>query len=186
MKAIVRTQLQQWLSGAKEIVVLCIGNTTRTDDAFGPMLAEKLRGAVQEHIAIINAGTTPENYTGTIRKLAPSHVLMIDTADMDIVPGESRFVEAQAIEGFTLSTHAPPLRVIAKYLSTAIKAKVALLAVQPRSLEFGEGLTDDLRNALIVTAEALIELLMRQRNPDRLFRLSRANPSGKKCEGRSS
>jgi hydrogenase 3 maturation protease len=159
MKTIVKTQLQRWLSGAKKVTVLCIGSAIRTDDAFGPALADRLRKTVPKHVTVIDAGTVPENYTGTIRRLAPSHVLIVDTADMGLAPGEPRFVEAQDIEGFAVSTHAPPLKAIAKYLSTTARSKVALFAVQPGSLEFGEGLTEDLRKALKVAAETLIELL---------------------------
>jgi len=159
MKTVVKTQLRRWLSGAKKVAILCIGSAIRTDDAFGPALADRLRKAVSKHVTVIDAGTVPENYTGTIRRFAPSHVLMVDTADMGLAPGEPRFVEAYDIEGFAVSTHAPPLKAITKYLATTARSKVALLAVQPRSLEFGEGLTEDLKNALKVIAETLIELL---------------------------
>ncbi len=126
------------------------------------MLAKKLRQTVLRDVTVIDAGTTPENYTGIIRRLGPTHVLMVDTAEMGLTPGESRLVKADEIEGFAISTHASPLRVIAKYLSATTQAKVALLAVQPRSLEFGEGLTDDLKNAVNPIAEVLIELLTKR------------------------
>jgi len=162
MKGAVRTQLQGWLSGGRKVVILCIGSEIRTDDSFGPVLAEKLKQTVPRDVTVINGGTSPENYTGVIRRLAPTHVLLVDTAEMGLTPGESRLVKADEIEGFAISTHAPPLGVIAEYLSVASRAKVALLAVQPRSLEFGDGLTDDLKNAVNVIAEALIEVLAKR------------------------
>jgi len=162
MKGIVKTQLQRWLSGGGKVVILCIGSEIRTDDNLGPVLAEKLKQTVPKDVTVINAGTSPENYTGVIRRLAPTHVLLVDTAEMGLTPGESRLVKADEIEGLAISTHAPPLGVIAKYLSATTQAKIALLAVQPRSLEFGEGLTDDLKNAVNVIAEALIEVLTKR------------------------
>jgi len=177
MKAIVWTELQRWLSGRKKVAILCIGSEIRRDDSFGPVLAERLKQTVSKDVTVIDAGTTPENYTGIIRRLAPTHVLMVDTAEMGLTPGESRLVKAHEIEGFAISTHAPPLRVIAKYLSGTTRAKVALLAVQPRSLEFGEGLTDDLKNAINAIAEALIELLAKRHDPDRPLKMDAPNSS---------
>lgn len=155
----VETQLRKWLSEAKKVAVLCIGSEIRTDDAFGPALAQRLKEAVSDRVIVIDAGTVPENYTGTIRRLDPTHVLMVDTADMGLTPGELKLFEAKNIEGFTVSSHAPSLRVIAKYLAATTQAKVALLAVQPRSLEFGEALTCDLKGAVESTARMLTNLL---------------------------
>jgi len=158
-KVAVRAQLERWLSGAKKVVVLCIGSRARTDDAFGPILARELKWRVPKHIAVVDAETVPENYTGTIRRLNPTHILMVDAADMGLPAGESRLLKAEEIEGFVLSTHAPPLRVIARYLSMATAAKIALLAVQPKCLDFGEGLTEELKMATKAIAETLTDVL---------------------------
>jgi len=159
MTAVVETKLQRWLSQAKRIVILCIGSEIRTDDAFGLVLARRLQGTVPDYVTVIDAGTVPENYTGTMRRINPTHVLVVDVADMGLMPGELHFLEARNVEEFTVSSHAPSLRVIAKYLTTTTGAKVALLAVQPKSLEFGEALTDELRSAIEFTATMLIHLL---------------------------
>jgi len=159
MTAVAETKLQRWLSQAKRIVILCIGSEIRTDDAFGPVLARRLQGTVPDYVTVIDAGTVPENYTGTMRRINPTHVLMVDVADMGLMPGELHFLEARNVEGFTVSSHAPSLRVIAKYLTTTTGAKVALLTVQPKSLEFGEALTSELRSVIESTATMLIRLL---------------------------
>jgi len=159
MTVVAETQLQRWLSQAKRIVILCIGSEIRTDDAFGPVLARRLKVTVPDHVTVIDAGTVPENYTGTMTRINPTHVLIVDVADMGLIPGEFHFLEARNITGLTISSHAPSLRVIAKYLTATTGAKVALLAVQPKSLEFGEALTDELRSAIESTARMLIRLL---------------------------
>lgn len=159
MQTTASRQLEQWLCGTKKVVVLCIGSRIRSDDSLGLALADELKGKVPAHVTIIDGGTVPENYTGTIRRIMPSHVLMIDATEMGLATGQSRFVEAEKINGFALSTHAPSLSVVARYLSETTGAKVALIAIQPKSLEFGEALTEDLRRVVRTIGHELIGLL---------------------------
>jgi len=154
-----RIQLERWLSGARKVVVLCIGSRIRSDDSFGPVLADELKEKVPRHVAVIDAGNVPENYTGAMRRFKPTHILMVDAADMGLHPGEPRLFKAKVIEGVTFSTHSISLRIIAAYLSKATGARIALLAVQPESLDFGEGLTEEVKRAAIAIAETLTQVL---------------------------
>ena len=40
-----------------------------------------------DNIYLLNAGTAPENHTIEIRKLKPSHIIIIDAVEFDTTPG---------------------------------------------------------------------------------------------------
>ncbi|MFH1362969.1 MAG: hypothetical protein ABIH45_01995, partial [Candidatus Omnitrophota bacterium] len=52
-----------------KVVIVGIGNIYRSDDSFGPQLIERLQGGI--NAVCIDAGTTPETYTGKMIKEGP-------------------------------------------------------------------------------------------------------------------
>jgi Ni,Fe-hydrogenase maturation factor len=55
-----------------------------------------------------------------------------------------------------VSTHILPLRIFCEYLERETKAKIALLLIQPKDADFGEGLTREVQN----TADYMVKLLL--------------------------
>jgi Ni,Fe-hydrogenase maturation factor len=58
-----------------------------------------------------------------------------------------------------ISTHALPLRIFCEYLANTTGAKIALLVIQPKNTNFGEGLTPKLRETAVSLANMLLRLL---------------------------
>lgn len=152
-------ELKKWLTNCHKLVVLGIGNPLRGDDALGLEILRRLEGKVPSHVALIECQTTPENFTGKIKRLKPTHVLMIDAASFGAKPGKVKLIPPEKIAGMALSTHAMPLFMLAEILQKSIGAKVALLGVQPKTVDFGEGLTPELEKAVEKTAEVLAGLM---------------------------
>ena len=140
-------------------MVLGIGNPLRGDDALGLEVLKLLRGRVPRCVRLIDCGTMPENFTGEVKRFKPSHVLLIDAASFDAEPGVVRLVQPEDIGGVAVSTHALPLSMFAEIVQKTIKAKVVLLGVQPKRLDFVEGLTPEVEKAVQEIAGGLVRLL---------------------------
>jgi len=110
-------------------IILCIGNIEGGDDGIGPYIARNLHSTTNQ--MIIDAGTTPENYTSIIRKKEPAEVIIIDAIDMQLPPGEIRIVPEDMIGVMHISTHSTPLSVLIKYIKTIVK-NVILIGIQPK------------------------------------------------------
>ena len=134
--------LLQALSGLKSLVVLAAGSPLRGDDAAGLLTAEELekhRPALPAAPAlhIFFGETAPENFTGSIRALAPSHVLLIDAADMGQAPGYYRVLNPGPSAGAPGSTHKMPMQVLVDYIHKTIGSKVVIVGIQPGDTRFG-------------------------------------------------
>ena len=103
--------------------------------------------------------TAPENVTGEIRSFKPSHIIMIDSADFGAKPGTIRLIEPGEIGGFSFSTHALPLRMLAEYLIESLKCKIIVIGIQPKALKFGEKMSAEVRKAVKLVSSAIIEVL---------------------------
>jgi hydrogenase maturation protease len=86
---------------------------------------------------------------------------LIDAAILGLKPGESRLIKPQQLTDFpAFSTHMLPLRIFCEYLDKTTKAKIALLLIEPKKTDFGEGLTSEVEAVAKEIANFLIKLLI--------------------------
>lgn len=149
-------ELSIWLLNAERVVVAGIGNPIRMDDFVGTRVVQDLQGKVSTKVYLIECETVPENFIQKIIDFDPTHVLLIDAAILGLEPGDSRLIKPERLVAFpAYSTHALPLRVFCEYISEATKAKIALLLIEPKRADFGEGLTSEVETS----AQKIVDIL---------------------------
>jgi hydrogenase 3 maturation protease len=163
MSNAVEKDLKNWFADAKKIVVAGIGNPIRTDDYVGLKIVENLRGKVPETVCLLECETVPENYLSDIEKFKPTHVLLVDAAFLELKPGEASLVDAERMMDYSaISTHALPLKIFCEHLKKATNAKIGLLLIEPKNMEFGEGLSVEVEAQAERLTKLLLELLVQR------------------------
>ena len=136
-------------------LVLTVGNQMMGDDAAGPLLARMMERAPIRKWDALDGGSTPENVLHVIREMGPEEVLVIDAADMDLAPGEIRFIGPERIEDpFLMSTHTLPLSYLVEALREFVP-KVEMLGIQPEVVAFGYPLSPRMKEAVGQVYEGL-------------------------------
>jgi len=154
----VEKELKTWLSNAEKVVVAGIGNPIRMDDFVGTKIVQDLWGKVSDGVYLIECETVPENFMQPIIDFNPTHVLLIDAAILGLKPGNSRLIRPERLMAFpAYSTHALPLGMFCGYLAKMTKANIALLLVEPKKADFGEGLTLEVE----ASAQNIVDSLLR-------------------------
>jgi hydrogenase 3 maturation protease len=158
------SKLGEELSGWKRIVILGIGNEFSGDDGLGSRAALKLKRALSNtpRIDVIATGTSPENFTGLLRKLSPSHVVLIDAAELGETAGAIELIEPHRIEKRIPSTHTMPLYMLTEYLEQELGAKVLILGIQPESLSFGTTVSSEVGVSIDRLARLLVQVVNRR------------------------
>jgi len=157
MAGIIAKKLKSWLVNSEKVVVAGIGNSIRRDDYVGLKVVEALKGKLPENVLLLEAETVPESYLSDIEEFHPSHVLLVDAAFLGLKPGETSLVEAEKItDTSAVTTHVLPLKVFCEFVKQVTGAKIALLLIEPGSVEFGEGLTAPVQ----VSADRLVKVLI--------------------------
>jgi hydrogenase 3 maturation protease len=156
---VLEQELKKFIEDHSRIIFLCIGNDMRGDDAIGPMIAGKLKKIFKKtpDLMVINAETVPENYTGTIRKENPSHIIFIDAVEMKSNPGHIRLVQREEIADYSISTHAMPISFMIKYLESFTDARMLLIGIQPKNMEMNNSISDEVQESV----EKLTGILMK-------------------------
>jgi hydrogenase 3 maturation protease len=156
----VQKALKEWLANAERVVVAGIGNSIRSDDFVGVKIVQDLRGKVSDRIYLVECETVPESFIQEIADFNSTHILLIDAAILGLRPGESRLIKPEQLTDFpTFSTHMLPLQIFCGYLDKTTKAKIALLLIEPKKTDFGEGLTSEVETAAKKIANFLTSCL---------------------------
>lgn len=159
-KYAIQTELKKWLSSAKKVVVVGIGNPIRMDDFVGVSIVQDLWGKVSEQVYLIECETVPESFIQQIVDFNPTHILLIDAALLGLEPGKSRLVKSEKLTAYpAFSTHMLPLRVFCDYLAKTTNAEIALLLIQPKQTDFGESMTTEMESVARFLVNVLLKLL---------------------------
>ena len=119
--------------------------------AAGEKLSVKLK--------IFIGATAPENLTGEIKKFRPTHLIIIDAADLEAKPGTIKVMDAEDIGGTSFCTHSLPTKVMTDYLLESFKFSITVIGIQPRSLTVGADPSKEVLKAVETLAATIAELL---------------------------
>ena len=151
--------LKEFITDAEKIAILGIGNDLRTDDGLGPYIVNAIKFDHPD-VMIENVGSVPEGFARPLAEFGAKRILMIDAADMQKVPGHIELVTKNRIGGINISTHSMPLSFLMMYLEQETGGESILLGVQPKNLQFGEGLTEEIQEVsdnIISSIERLLK-----------------------------
>jgi hydrogenase 3 maturation protease len=151
-------ELKDFIAGAEKIAVLGIGNDLRTDDGLGLYFIDNLK-IDDPRIMIENVGSVPEGFAKNLASFGAERVIMVDAADMMKPPGHIEFITKERIGGVAISTHRMPLSFLMMYLEQETGGKTLLIGIQPKSIQFGEGLTPEIQKVVDETIVSLEKIL---------------------------
>jgi hydrogenase maturation protease HycI len=157
-----KTTLNKNLKGAKKIAILGVGSSLRSDDAAGLLVAEKLNKIKNPKLKVFLGSTAPENLTGEIIRYKPSHIIIIDSVDMDQKPGSILLVNPQEVDGISFYSHMLPIKMTIDYLLESIKCEIIIIGIQPKSLEFSETVSNEVRKSTKQIADVIRQILQEE------------------------
>lgn len=137
-----------------KVVILCLGNPDRGDDGAGPYLASILKGKSRHEV--IDAGVTPENYTGVIQRLSPDTIIIVDAIQFEGAPGEAKIFSGEDLRAGKISTHDVSPKLLIEYLKSSTSADIHILGIKPKSSKLGEPLSAEVKNSIKNLSQGLI------------------------------
>ena len=153
------------------LTVLGLGNTLMSDEGVGVRLMEAVRDARDwpADVEFVDGGAGGLNLLSVIERA--ERLLVFDAAEMHLAPGEHRVVRPEQLTDDT-----PPHRVsmhdvsFAEVLSLAGQFfrrpdDVTIMAVQPKTVDYGRELSPELTAAMPRLVEAACELVCQAHRP---------------------
>lgn len=141
--------------------VISLGNELRGDDSIGPVVMNELRTMnLQEPVILINAGA--DAFTVLEHLIAEDPVIIIDCAQMDKQPGDVVIfkIDDSNINTFenSISLHGFSFGEVFKMVEQFGQiADCTIIGVEPKSIEFGQKLSDEVKRSLPSIINMVIE-----------------------------
>jgi hydrogenase 3 maturation protease len=142
----------------QRIAILGIGNELNGDDAAGVLVARELLkknrereikpGSQSAKLYIVEAGLSPEAFTGPLRRFQPELVVLVDAAELGEPPGSVAWFDWFQADGMSASTHTLPPTVLAQFLMREIGCAVILIGIQPKCLALESGISKEVKRAV--------------------------------------
>lgn len=155
-----KAQLTSKLKGAKRVAILGVGSELRSDDAAGILAAKlinkKIRKGKKPQVTVLFGETAPENLTGEIKKIKPTHLVIIDAADISKKSGEALLFGPENIKGVSFCTHQLPMNIMIDYLKNYIDCEIMVLGIQPKNLKVGNNLSKEVKIAVKYVADVIL------------------------------
>ncbi|MEO0072724.1 MAG: hydrogenase 3 maturation endopeptidase HyCI [candidate division WOR-3 bacterium] len=130
------------------VIILGIGNRLRGDDGVGSIIAEELKKYERENFIVYDCETTPENYIEKVISGNPRWIIFIDACNFNAPAGTFKIFEETEISQITskvISTHTLPITVLIALIKRSLpKARISLIGVQPKRLNFCNKLSNEL------------------------------------------
>ena len=156
--------LREKLRGMERLAVLGAGSVLRSDDAAGVCVVEELKarffGEAYPNLLLCVGETAPENYSGKIMGFRPSHLLVVDAADLGKAPGTVVEIMPEDVGGPTFCSHMLPLKVMIDYLKAETGAAVTLLGIQSKSIAFDGDMCGEVEAAVGQIVAALARVIL--------------------------
>ena len=156
-----KKELAARLKGARRIAVLGVGSELRGDDIAGILVLEpikkskKIRPSMK--LQTFEGSTAPENLTGEIRAFKPTHLIIVDSADIGEEPGAVLLLRADEVgRGISFSTHKIPPKILIDYFTHTLKCEIVIIGIQPKSINFGKPAS----KAVIVSSRAVSAFIL--------------------------
>jgi hydrogenase 3 maturation protease len=155
--------LREKLKQASRLAIVGVGSELRGDDAAGILVVGQLASSrvksKKRKFRIFIGATAPENLTGEIKKFKPSHIIIVDSADLKKKPGQIKFIDREDFSGASFCTHKLPLKIMIEYLAKSLDCETIVIGIQPKSLAFCSSPTKPVVAAIKLVSGALKEII---------------------------
>ena len=160
-----KDELTVRLKGAKRVAVLGVGSELRGDDIAGIFVLESLKKSKKKlkrgiKLKTFEGSTAPENLTGEIKTFKPTHLIIVDTADIGEKPGTVLLLRADEVgRGVSFSTHKIPPKILIDYFAHSLKCEIVIIGIQPKSISFGKSASKDVIESSKSVASSILTAL---------------------------
>ncbi len=166
--------LKQKLENAGKVAILGVGSELRSDDAAGILAAQQIKKISQQkkksapQVKVFIGETAPENLTGEIKRFKPSHLIIIDSADMSTKPGRIKIINPDKIGGTSFCTHSLPIKVMIDYLQQSCPdLKVIVIGIQPQTIAVGSNVSKKVSQAVEELTATIVNLFKKDQQQTR-------------------
>ncbi|MBN2203011.1 MAG: hydrogenase maturation protease, partial [Candidatus Aenigmarchaeota archaeon] len=130
---------------------LSMGNSMKKDDDIGNIVIGMLKSDAKK----MRGDTNPENFIGKISGF--DNIILLDAVQFEGNVGEVKAFKLEEVEDRLTSTHSMPIALLKKFYP---EAKITVIGIRPKSVDFGEGISDELEEKMDNIVKKVDEIIV--------------------------
>jgi hydrogenase 3 maturation protease len=141
------------------VVIVGLGHPLRSDDYVGSLIAKDLAKKTKDHgrVKVVDAENSPENVYHMVLRNEPGLIMFIDSVDVGLEPGSIILADLNETSYPFFTTHNLPLKMLMQ--SGPEAPRVVLLGIQPRTLEVGGPVSEEVEQARSIVIQELVRIV---------------------------
>jgi len=151
--------LESFLQKSTRVVIIGMGNELRGDDGVGVEVVRRLKRFENKRLFVFEGGMTPEVFIAPACKKQPSHLLIVDAAELQMEPGSWRLLSGNELDAGLFTTHAIPATEVSAEIQRRCGSQVAFLGIQPKTRDVALQLSPECTAAVRDIVSTLQRLL---------------------------
>ncbi|MHA1378423.1 MAG: hydrogenase maturation protease [Candidatus Helarchaeota archaeon] len=162
---IIENTLKKKLDQNSRIAIVGIGNEFRYDDVAGFQVLKNLikRSKIKnptKEILLVEGETAPHAKIIEIQDWKPTHLIMLDAADLRKPPGTVEFIEKYEMQKFSTTSHSGSKQILLDFLTASIKnLEIIIIGIQVEKIIFEKGISDNVAIAIEKLTKVFEKLL---------------------------
>lgn len=155
--------LKKELKGVDRLLVLGTGNALKADDAAGLLVASLLDRRLSRRqklrIKVLRVYELIDSYNQRIKRLKPSHMIIIDALDTGHKPGHIMATRLEPGQRKTKKIRSEFYQLLEK-LTADSACRIYFIGIQPQLLDFGHPISHLIKEACRQVAEYIASLAL--------------------------
>ena len=163
---IIEKDLKDQFNDNSRVAIIGIGNEFRYDDIAGLQVVRNLRKKLKtlnhnKNILLVEGETAPHTCFNEIYDWNPTHLIMLDSADLKKDPGTVEFVPKEALHYFSTTSHSGSKQLLLDFLyATLLDLKIYIIGIQVETIFFEKGISESVKMAVNKLTDVLLNIIV--------------------------
>ena len=160
----IEKELIQKFDTNSRIAIVGIGNEIRYDDIAGLQVVRNLKkkskmSKSNKSILLIEGETGPHLFFNEIHDWNPTHVILLDSADLKKKPGTIEFVQREELPYISISSHSYSKQLLLDFLFASIlNLEIIIICIQAENIFYEKGISKKVKLAVDKLTDVFIRL----------------------------
>ncbi|MFX1449489.1 MAG: hydrogenase maturation protease [Promethearchaeota archaeon] len=159
----IEKELIKKFNSNSRIAIVGVGNEFRYDDIAGLQVVRNIKKQSKDlkpklDVLLVEGETAPHTFINEIYEWSPTHLIMLDAADLREPPGTIEFIHKDQIDLYSISSHSMSKNLLIDFLyASLLELDITIIAIQAENIFHEKGISETVK----IAVEKLTHIFMK-------------------------
>ena len=161
----IQNELNKKFNSNSRIAIVGVGNEFRYDDIAGLQVVRNLKKISKNlksklDVFLVEGETAPHAFINEIYEWSPTHLILLDAADLKKSPGTIEFILKEEMHFYSISSHSMSKNLLLDFLyASLLELEIIIIGIQAENIFYEKGISKTVKIAVDKLTEVFTKLL---------------------------